>query len=168
MAQKGGWNEEDECPKDSAGARDDQFSTELSFTRLSTNSPGRKRCRWPGSCVRRLRRYVAEQVIDVEGEQLVKTKEIIDRIFKEPGIRFELTEFENLGKPIHDILSIYPKVATTGKDAGKTRYFVKSFIPFSTGNEEVQVYAEGENRRQRKSSGNSGSTNSSTSMSTNR
>ena len=71
------------------------------------------------------------------------TKELIDRIFKEPGIKFELTEFDNLGKPIHDIITIYPKVATTGKDAGKTKYYLKSFIPFSSGNEEVQVYAEG-------------------------
>lgn len=71
------------------------------------------------------------------------TKEVIDRIFKEPGIQFELTEFENLGKPVHDILTIYPKTASTGKDAGKTKYYLKSFIPFSTGNEEVQVYAEG-------------------------
>lgn len=66
------------------------------------------------------------------------TKELIDRIFKEPGVKFELTEFENLGKPIHDIITIYPKAAT----AGKTKYYLKSFIPFSTGNEEVQVYAE--------------------------
>lgn len=73
----------------------------------------------------------------------MNTKELIDRIFKEPGVKFELTEFENLGKPIHDILSIYPKTATTGKDAGKTKYFLKSLIPFSSGNEEVQVFAEG-------------------------
>jgi type I restriction enzyme M protein len=73
----------------------------------------------------------------------MNTKEVIDRIFKEPGIKFELTEFENLGKPIHEILSIYPKAATSGKDAGKTKYYLKSFIPFSTGNEEVQVYSEG-------------------------
>jgi type I restriction enzyme M protein len=73
----------------------------------------------------------------------VTTKELIDRIFKEPGIMFELTEFQNLGKPIHDILTVYPKTAITGKDAGKTKYFLKSFIPFSTGNEEVHVYAEG-------------------------
>ena len=73
----------------------------------------------------------------------MNTKEIIDRIFKEPGIKFELTEFEDLGKPIHDILSIYPKIGTTGKDAGKTKYYLKSFIPFSSGNEEVQVYVEG-------------------------
>jgi type I restriction enzyme M protein len=70
------------------------------------------------------------------------TKEIIDQIFKDPRTKYELTEFENLGKPIHDILSIYPKTATTGRDAGKTKYYLKSFIPFSSGNEEVQVYAE--------------------------
>ena len=57
----------------------------------------------------------------------MNTKELIDRIFKEPGIKFELTEFENLGKPIRDIITIYPKVATTGKDAGKTKYYLKSF-----------------------------------------
>lgn len=73
----------------------------------------------------------------------MKTKEIIDRIFKEPGIKFELTEFENLGKSIHEIITIYPKVVATGKDAGKTKYYLKSFIPFSSGNEEVQVYVEG-------------------------
>ena len=32
------------------------------------------------------------------------TKEIIDRIFKEPGIKYELTEFETLGKPIMEQL----------------------------------------------------------------
>jgi len=75
--------------------------------------------------------------------QPMGTKEIIDRIFKEPGIRYELTEFGNLGKPIHRVISIYPKVATAGKDAGKTKYYLKSFIPFSSGNDEVQVYVEG-------------------------
>ncbi len=56
------------------------------------------------------------------------TKELIDRIFKEPGVQFELTEFETLGKPIYDIISIFPKVVITGKDAGKTKYYLKSFI----------------------------------------
>jgi len=71
------------------------------------------------------------------------TREIIDRIFKEPGIKYELTEFESLGKPIHEILTIYPKTAETGRDAGKTKYYLKSFIPFPSGNEEAQVYVEG-------------------------
>ena len=73
----------------------------------------------------------------------MNTKELIDRIFKEPGIKFALAEFEDLGKPIHDIITIYPKVSTAGKAVGKTKYYLKSFIPFSSGNEEVQVYAEG-------------------------
>lgn len=72
----------------------------------------------------------------------MSTKEIIGRIFKDPGTKYELTEFENLGKPIHDILSVYSKTASTGRDAGKTKYYLRSFIPFSSGNEEVQVYVE--------------------------
>jgi type I restriction enzyme M protein len=71
------------------------------------------------------------------------SKEIIDRIFKEPGIKYELTEFESLGKPIHEVLSVYPKTAETGRDAGKTKYYLKSFIPFPSGNEEVQIFVEG-------------------------
>ncbi len=71
------------------------------------------------------------------------TKELIDRIFKEPGIKYELTEFETLGKPFHEILSIYPKTVETGRDAGKTEYYLKSFVPFSSGKEEVQVHVEG-------------------------
>lgn len=58
----------------------------------------------------------------------MQTKEVIDRIFKEPGIQYELTEFENLGKPIREIVTIYPKVVATGKDAGKTKYILKSFF----------------------------------------
>lgn len=71
------------------------------------------------------------------------TKEIIDRIFKEPGIKYELKEFGDLDKPIHEILTIYPKVMESGRDAGKTKYFLKSLVPFASGNEEVQVYVEG-------------------------
>jgi type I restriction enzyme M protein len=65
------------------------------------------------------------------------TKELIDRIFKEPGIKYELSEFETLGKPINEILTIFPKTAETGRDAGKTKYYLKSFIPFPSGNEEA-------------------------------
>ena len=71
------------------------------------------------------------------------TKELIDRIFKEPGIKYELTEFETLEKPVHKILSIYPKTVETGRDAGKTKYYLESFVPFSSGKEEVQVHVEG-------------------------
>jgi len=73
----------------------------------------------------------------------LNTKEILEHIFKDPTTSYELTEFENLGKPVHDIISIYPKTTATGRDAGKVKYFLKSFIPFSSGNEEVQVFVEG-------------------------
>jgi len=72
----------------------------------------------------------------------MKTKEIIDRIFKDPATQYELTEFETLGKPIHEIINIYPKVLDSGREAGKTKYFMKSFVPFSSGKEEVQVFSE--------------------------
>jgi type I restriction enzyme M protein len=70
------------------------------------------------------------------------TKELIERIFKDPQTKYSLTEFETLGKPIHDILTIYPKVVTSGRDAGKTKYFLKSLAKFESGREEVQVSAE--------------------------
>lgn len=75
-------------------------------------------------------------------ENYLNTKDVIGRVFKDPASKYELTEFENLGKPIHEILTIYAKTAATGRDAGKTKYYLKSFIPFSSGNEEVQVYVE--------------------------
>lgn len=73
----------------------------------------------------------------------MKTKEIIDKIFKDPKTQYELTEFDNLGKPVHQLIEIYPKTATTGREAGKTKYYMKSIVPFSSGKEEVQVYVEG-------------------------
>ncbi len=79
----------------------------------------------------------------VAEQNTLNTKEIIDHIFKDPSTAYELTEFENLGKPVHEIVSIYPKTTSTGRDAGKVKYFLKCFIPFSSGNEEVQVFVEG-------------------------
>lgn len=68
------------------------------------------------------------------------TKELIDKIFKDPKIKYELSEFDNLGKPIYEIINIYPKVITSGKDTGLTKYFLKSFIPFYSGTTEIQVH----------------------------
>lgn len=75
-------------------------------------------------------------------EATMKTKEVIERIFKDPSTQYELTEFETLGRPIHEIINIYPKVIESGREAGKTKYFMESFVPFSSGKEEVQVFAE--------------------------
>jgi len=72
----------------------------------------------------------------------MNTKEVIDKIFKDPKTKYELTEFDNLGKKLHEIISIYPKTAESGRDAGKTKYFMESFVPFSSGKEEVQVFDE--------------------------
>ena len=35
------------------------------------------------------------------------TQQIIDKIFKDPTVKYDLTEFEGLGKPIHEMLNIY-------------------------------------------------------------
>ena len=72
----------------------------------------------------------------------MNTKEILDKIFKDPKTTYELTEFDNLGKQISDIINIYPKTSEGGRDAGKTKYYMKSFVPFSSGKEEVQVFDE--------------------------
>lgn len=71
------------------------------------------------------------------------TKEVIDAIFKDPNTKYQLSEFDSLGKPVEKILNIYPKEITSGRDAGKTKYYLKSFVPFVSGTEELQVYVEG-------------------------
>ncbi|KOS71699.1 type I restriction endonuclease subunit M [Lysinibacillus contaminans] len=68
------------------------------------------------------------------------TREILEKIFRDPKTKYELLEFEDLGQDISVILDIFPKTVTTGKDAGKTKYFIKSFVPFSSGKQEIQVY----------------------------
>jgi type I restriction enzyme M protein len=77
------------------------------------------------------------------GEKLMNTNELVDRIFKDPKTKYELSEFETLGKPIHEIIDIYPKTIETGREAGKTKYYLESFVPFSSGKDEVQVHVEG-------------------------
>jgi type I restriction enzyme M protein len=72
----------------------------------------------------------------------MNTQEVLDKIFKDPKTKYELTEFENLGKPVHEILTIEPKTITSGRETGKIKYFAKSFVPFPSGKEEAQVYVE--------------------------
>jgi len=72
----------------------------------------------------------------------MNTKEVLARIFKDPQTTYELTEFENLGKPVDEILEIYSKTVEFGRDAGKTKYFLKSIVSFSSGKDEIQVYTE--------------------------
>jgi type I restriction enzyme M protein len=70
----------------------------------------------------------------------LSTKEILDLIFKDPKTKYELSEFDNLAKPVYEIVNIYPKVITSGKDTGQTKYFLKSFVAFFSGTTEVQVF----------------------------
>ena len=39
----------------------------------------------------------------------MRTNEILNKIFKDLKTKYELSEFEDLGKPIHNILNIYLK-----------------------------------------------------------
>ena len=73
----------------------------------------------------------------------MNTKEVLDRIFKDPKTKYELTEFEDLGKSVHEIIEIYPKTVESGREAGKVKYYIKSFVPFSSGKNEAQVFVEG-------------------------
>ena len=73
----------------------------------------------------------------------MNTRELIDKIFKDPKTKYELSEFDSLGKPLNEIINIYPKQIETGRDAGKVKYFIKSIAPFASGKEEIQVFAEG-------------------------
>ena len=72
----------------------------------------------------------------------LSTKEILQLIFKDPHNKYQLIEFDYLDKKPHEILNIYSKVITSGKDTGLTKYFIKSIIPFYSGTDEIQVFDE--------------------------
>lgn len=69
------------------------------------------------------------------------TREVIDKIFKDPSVVYDLSEFEGLGTPIHDMINIYSKPGT-GKQTGKLLYFIKPLAPLHSDKEEIQVYVE--------------------------
>lgn len=69
------------------------------------------------------------------------THQVIDKIFKDPAVKFDLSEFEGLGKPIHEMINIYSKNGT-GSQTGKKIYFLKPLAPMYSNKEEIQVYIE--------------------------
>ena len=71
----------------------------------------------------------------------MNSQQVIDKIFKDPSAKYDLTEFEGLGKPIHEMLNIHSKNGT-GKLTGKKIYFIKPIAPFYSAKEEIQVYSE--------------------------
>ena len=71
----------------------------------------------------------------------MNTQQVIDKIFKDPTVKYDLTEFEGLGKPIHEMLNIYAKDGT-GKQTGKKIYFIKPLAKLHSDKTEIQVYVE--------------------------
>ena len=51
----------------------------------------------------------------------MNTKQIIDKIFKDPKTKYELTKFENFGKPMYEAIEIYPKTITSGRETVKEK-----------------------------------------------
>ncbi|WP_462270693.1 HsdM family class I SAM-dependent methyltransferase, partial [Desulfobacter sp.] len=72
----------------------------------------------------------------------MNTSELIDRIFKDPKTKYELSEFDSLGKAVEDILDIYPKQTETGRDAGKIKFFI-NFKEIIQGLEELVLADSG-------------------------
>ena len=70
------------------------------------------------------------------------TQQIIDLIFKDPNVKYELNEFDGFYKNIEEVFKIYPKTITSGKETGKTKYFIETLASFHSGKTEVQVYSD--------------------------
>ncbi len=69
-------------------------------------------------------------------------RELLDRVFKDPSTKYELAEFENYHLDYDQALQIIERPGS-GRQSGKTLYFLKSLAPFHSEKEEVQVYVEG-------------------------
>lgn len=70
------------------------------------------------------------------------TQEVIDAIFNDPSVKYELTEFQGLGKTIPEMLNIYSRPGT-GKQTGKDVYYIRPLCKFHSEKEEFQIYVEG-------------------------
>lgn len=71
----------------------------------------------------------------------MNTQQVIDKVFKDPATVYDLSEFEGLGKPIHEMVTIVEKEGV-GKQTGKKLYFIKPLAPMYSGKDEIQVYVE--------------------------
>lgn len=69
-------------------------------------------------------------------------QEVIDAIFNDPAVKYELTEFQGLGHPIADMLDIESRPGT-GKQTGKEVFYIKPLCKFHSENTEFQIYVEG-------------------------
>ena len=73
---------------------------------------------------------------------MLNKKDVIDAIFNDPTVKYELTEFKELGVDIHEMLNIYNRPGT-GKHTGKNIWFIKPLCKFHSEKEEFQIYVEG-------------------------
>lgn len=68
-------------------------------------------------------------------------KELLDKIFKDPAIKYELAEFDSLSIVYDTALELIVRPGS-GKQTGKNVYFLKTLAPFHSEKEEVQIYVE--------------------------
>lgn len=68
-------------------------------------------------------------------------QEVIDLIFNDPKVKYELTEFQGLGKSIPEMLNIECRQGT-GKQTGKNVFYIKPLCKFHSEKEEFQIYVE--------------------------
>ena len=54
-------------------------------------------------------------------------QQVLDLIFKDSPSGYGLSDFADLRRPIHEILSIYPLSVQSGKAKGEVRYYLKCF-----------------------------------------
>lgn len=71
----------------------------------------------------------------------MSTKELLDKIFKDPAIKYELAEFDTSSIDYDTALQLVEKPGT-GRQTGKTVYYLKTLAPFHSDKEEVQIYVE--------------------------
>lgn len=68
-------------------------------------------------------------------------QEVIDAIFNDPAVKYELTEFQGLGTSIVDMLNIESRPGT-GKQTGKEVFYIKPLCKFHSEKTEFQIYVE--------------------------
>lgn len=68
-------------------------------------------------------------------------QEVIDAIFNDPTVKYELTEFQGLGTSIVDMLNIESRPGT-GKQTGKEVFYIKPLCKFHSEKTEFQIYVE--------------------------
>lgn len=70
------------------------------------------------------------------------TQEVIDVIFNDPTVKYDLTEFQGLGTNISEMLNIESRQGT-GKQTGKEVFYIKPLCKFHSEKKEFQIYVEG-------------------------